>query len=154
MTSCPCNPDKELSECCGPFLAGDIKPLTAEALMRSRYTAYVNGEFNYLLNTWHESRREAAPDFGALAGIRWNGLEIIHSEAGGPEDREGTVEFKVQYQEAGTSHIMHEKSRFIREEDQWFYLDGKIMPLRSSKTGRNEPCPCGSGKKYKKCCMK
>jgi SEC-C motif-containing protein len=63
------------------------------------------------------------------------------------------VEFKVHYQEAGAPLILHEKSRFIKEEGKWFYLNGTVMPRISVKIGRNEPCPCGSGKKYKKCCQ-
>ena len=152
MTLCSCNSQKEFSQCCGPYLAGTAKPPTAEALMRSRYSAYVHGNFSYLLDTWHASSRTSA-DFGAMTGIRWNGLEIIAVEAGGPDEQEGMVEFKVYYQEAGAPLILHEKSRFIKEEDQWFYVNGTVQPKRSVKIGRNDPCPCGSGKKYKKCCQ-
>ena len=153
MSTCPCDPAREFSECCGPYLSGDAPPPTAEALMRSRYSAYVRGDFPYLLATWHSSNRQKV-DFGAQEGIRWTGLEILNTAAGGPEDQEGTVEFIVSYTQSGTARTMHEKSRFVQEDDRWFYVDGIIMPQRSVKVGRNEPCPCGSGKKFKKCCQK
>jgi len=151
MPACPCDPARNFSECCGPYLNGEAPPPTAEALMRSRYSAYVRGEFAYLLATWHASNRQQV-DFSAQEGIRWTGLEILNTAAGGPDDREGTVEFIVSYTQAGTDRTMYEKSRFVQEDGRWFYIDGIIMPQRSAKVGRNEPCPCGSGRKYKKCC--
>jgi len=156
MTTCPCTPQKDFSECCGPFLLGAATPPTAEALMRSRYSAYVRGDFSYLIDTWHSSERESAPDFGALTGIRWTGLEVLDTESGGPSDREGTVEFVVRYQRSGTNHVLHEKSRFIREDGRWYYVDGEVIrprPAHAAKVGPNNPCPCGSGRKYKKCCL-
>jgi SEC-C motif-containing protein len=155
MTTCPCNPSNSYLDCCAPYLSGEKLPPTAEALMRSRYSAYVLGEFEYLLDTWHPDQREAGVDFGARKGIRWHGLEILAVEDGRQSDTEGMVEFKVRYQSGGLARILHEKSRFTRVEEKWFYVDGDLIPsppVRSVKVGRNESCPCGSGKKYKKCC--
>lgn len=155
MATCPCNPEKNFDDCCGPYLSGAATAPTAEALMRSRYSAYVRGNFSYLTNTWHPSSRGSAPDFGAMAGIRWTGLQIVQIEFGGQDDREGMVEFIVSYQKSGKELFLHEKSRFSRENGCWFYVDGDFVrqqPARTTKIGRNEPCPCGSGRKYKKCC--
>ncbi|MCF6291414.1 MAG: SEC-C domain-containing protein [Desulfobacterales bacterium] len=154
MNPCPCNPEKDFAECCYPYLSGAAPAPSAEALMRSRYSAYVNGEFNYLLDTWHPDNRDSAPDFAAQAGIRWQGLEIIAMQAGNPDDTEGMVEFKVKYEAGGRTNFLHEKSTFVKEKGKWFYVSGKTMPCLSTKVGRNEPCPCGSGRKYKKCCMR
>jgi SEC-C motif-containing protein len=124
--------------------------------MRSRYTAYVRGDFDYLLKTWHPEERDKHVDFGAQEGIRWQGLEIIDTENGDDTDTEGIVEFKVYFQRNELARVLHEKSRFIKEEDNWYYVDGDVLPTepaRSLKVGRNKPCPCGSGKKYKKCCL-
>jgi SEC-C motif-containing protein len=156
MINCPCNPDQQYVDCCGPYLSGAVLPPTAEALMRSRYSAYVLGKFDYLLDTWHPDQRDASVDFGVKDGIRWQGLEILAVEKGAPNDQDGTVEFKVLYHGGGLRRILHEKSYFQQQDGKWFYVNGDIMsspPVRSlHKVGRNEPCFCGSGRKYKKCC--
>ncbi|MGL5427819.1 MAG: YchJ family protein, partial [Cetobacterium sp.] len=87
----------------------------------------------------------------------WVGLEIISTEEGTENDEEGIVEFKVSYKENGKDIIHHEKSKFIKVDGQWLYhgwlpLQGTIV--KDEKIGRNDPCLCGSGKKYKKCCAK
>jgi len=156
MTTCPCNPEKEYDQCCGPYLAGEKIPPTAEALMRSRYTAYTRDDFAYVIRTNHPSTRPSEKDFDDGVKIDWLGLDIL-SASGGEEDREGGVEFVARYQVNGQKMQQHERSQFVKEEGQWFYLDGEIVkppPVRVEKVGRNEPCPCGSGKKYKKCCHK
>jgi SEC-C motif-containing protein len=155
---CHCGSDKEFDQCCGPFLTGEELPSTAEALMRSRYSAYVIEDYAYVLRTCHASTRPEDDEFDDQASVEWTGLEIIETEAGGEGDDEGTVEFIARYQASGGGVLgMHEKGSFVREDGQWFYLDGDLVkapPVRSAKVGRNEPCPCGSGKKNKKCCLK
>jgi len=156
MSLCPCQSAKEFDLCCGPYLAGEQLPPTAEALMRSRYVAYARKEFDYVVNTWHVSNRPAATDFGEHGRLTWTGLEIRDTEAGGPDDTEGTVEFVARCDARGVTNVLHEKSFFRKEDDRWFYLDGEVIqqqPVRSLKVGRNEPCPCGSGRKHKKCCL-
>ncbi|NTV15128.1 MAG: hypothetical protein HGA96_14555 [Desulfobulbaceae bacterium] len=157
MTICPCNPEKEFAHCCGPYLAGEKLPPTAEALMRSRYTAYTLDDYGYVIRTSHPSNRPSEKDFTDEVKIDWLGLDILDTAAGGEEDREGEVEFVARYQVSGRKMQQHERSQFIKEEGQWFYQDGDIVKppqAHSEKVGRNEPCPCGSGKKYKKCCYK
>jgi SEC-C motif-containing protein len=155
MTTCPCNPEKEFDQCCGPYLAGEKQAPTAEALMRSRFSAYAREDYGYVLRTCHRSTRPSEKDFEGNASVNWTALEILYTEAGGENNAEGMVEFIARYESSGQSFGLHEKSRFLKEDGQWFYLDGDIIkppPVRSEKIGRNEPCPCGSGKKYKKCC--
>lgn len=116
--------------------------------MRSRYSAYVLKNNVYLSTTWHSSSRPAALDVNADE-TPWQRLSIIATEKGREADTEGTVEF-VAYFSGGQ---LHERSRFVKEEGNWFYLDGKILPpVVTAKVGRNDLCPCGSGKKYKRCC--
>jgi len=116
--------------------------------MRSRYTGYVLKLSEYLSRTWHSSTRPSSLDI-ADDQTPWQRLEIIATDKGGQNDAEGSVEFAAFFR----GGQMHERSRFVKEDGRWFYLDGEIMPPASmKKVGRNDPCPCGSGKKYKKCC--
>ena len=157
MTVCPCNPERDFDQCCGPYLAGTEKAPTAEALMRSRYSAYVLEDYAYVLRTCHPSTRPSAKEFEGSGTAVWCGLEILETEAGGENDNEGVVEFVASYEVSGGVLGLRERSRFIREDGEWFYVDGDIIkspPAKSAKIGRNEPCPCGSGKKYKKCCYR
>jgi SEC-C motif-containing protein len=160
MAECPCGSGKEFEGCCSPLINGEQAATTAEALMRSRYSAYVNGVIDYLGETLHPDYRN---DYDAAATRKWAeqsdwcGLEIRSVEQGGENDDEGMVEFVASYKTKGTIYHHHELSRFCRHQGRWYYVDGKIAPpetvTRSEpRVGRNDPCPCGSGKKYKKCC--
>jgi SEC-C motif-containing protein len=145
--ACPCGSGLSLAGCCGPLLGG-AAAATAEALMRSRYTAYVLGDERYLLASWHRSTRPAAvPMEGRPA---WCGLELRATVAGRAGDAEGRVEFVARYTEGGRPGVLHETSRFIREGGHWYYLDGRLHA--EERPGRNAPCPCGSGRKFKRCC--
>ena len=152
---CPCNSGSPYSDCCEPLIAGDVIAGTAESLMRSRYTAYVVRDVDYLLKTWHPSTRPSVIDPATIP--EWYGLHIVHTEAGSENDDQGVVEFKATALSQGKMWRLHEVSRFVNEEGQWFYVNGDIKgdspPVKKPpKVGRNEPCPCGSGKKFKKCC--
>lgn len=144
--------------CCGPLIAG--KPaLTAEALMRSRYTAYTLGNLAYIEET---CAGEAALAFDrgemerSLPGTEWHGLAIDATEAGGESDTTGTVTFTVRYRQHGRLFSQSETSQFRRVMGAWRYTKGSVAlsapKPASAAIGRNDPCPCGSGKKYKKCC--
>jgi SEC-C motif-containing protein len=157
MTSCPCNPEKKFDECCGPYLSGKINAPTAEILMRSRYSAFSRKEYDYIIRTTHESTRPDEKEFDQQGEPAWAGLEIISTEKGKEGDSEGTVEFIARYKSSGATYKYHELSSFVHEDGQWYYVDGDIIPqqtVRSEKIGRNQPCPCGSGKKHKKCCLR
>ena len=153
---CPCGSQNSFADCCGPYLSGEKTPPTAEALMRSRYTAYARMDDDYLLATWHPDTRpntKTPSDDGD--GTVWTGLSVLRTEAGQPGDSTGIVEFIARCEVNGTASQLHEISDFIHDGERWLYVDGGTQqPLRreSPKVGRNEPCPCGSGKKYKKCC--
>lgn len=93
--------------------------------MRSRYSGYVFAREDYLLRTWHESTRPGTLDLSGNADtVNWLGLKIIRTEAGGPADQQGVVEFVARYKIGGKAHRLHETSRFIRKDGQWLYLDG------------------------------
>ena len=152
---CPCNSGNAYSSCCEPLIVGQECAVTAEALMRSRYTAYVVKDVNYLLRTWHSSTRPATMVPVTISD--WYGLHIVRTQAGNESDTHGVVEFKAKAVYGKKILNLHEVSRFVKENNQWLYIDGDILespPVVSHKVGRNAPCPCGSGKKYKRCCGK
>jgi SEC-C motif-containing protein len=155
---CPCCSGRPYSECCGPFIAGKNAP-TAEALMRSRYTAYVEHAIDYIVETCAEDEKERIDVEETSSWSRrskWLGLKIISVEKGSLNDSEGTVEFEAYYEIDGLKETHHEKANFKKKDNSWYYTEGNVKPktvIRTGpKTGRNEPCPCGSGKKYKHCC--
>lgn len=147
--ACPCSSGHSYGNCCGPFHRGDAIPATPEQLMRSRYSAYaLHNEF-YLQQSWHSSTRSAALELPVE--MQWLGLHIIDAPA--PEGNQGWVEFSARFRHAGRVEQLHERSRFVYEEGHWFYIDG-LLPAtaKPAKISRNDPCPCGSGRKYKRCC--
>jgi SEC-C motif domain protein len=97
---------------------------TAEALMRSRYTAFVRGDAAYLLRSWHPDTRPPALD---VAGPRWTGLCIVATEAGRARDETGVVEFEARYEEGGRPGARRERSRFSRVDGCWVYVDGTAV---------------------------
>ena len=159
---CPCGSGAPLSSCCKPVIDGTAKALTAEALMRSRYTAYTLQEINYLASTLDANELRDFDKDGTAKWARdsaWMGLEIVQTSAGAADDKDGVVEFKARYKRDGVLHEHHEVSQFQKVDGTWLYCGGKsVAPVQfrrdAPKTGRNEPCPCGSGMKYKKCCGK
>jgi SEC-C motif-containing protein len=124
-TPCPCGSGKDLQDCCGRWHAGEAAP-TAEALMRSRYSAYVLGREDYLLATWHESTRPAALDLAAQSPTpTWLGLSVKRHE--NPSPATAIVEFIARLRMGGGSaERMRETSRFVRENGRWFYVDGEL----------------------------
>lgn len=152
---CPCKSGKPYSKCCEPYITGKENAPTAEALMRSRYTAFVKKEVDYIIKTRHPS---AGPNELELDIIpAWISLQIVRTEDGQENDTHGIVEFKANAIVDHKIAVLHEVSEFEKNDGQWFYVDGQInesfRPI-SQKIGRNVPCPCGSGKKFKKCCGK
>ncbi len=117
--------------------------------MRSRYCAYVLDDGEYLSNTWHPDFRPS--QLTGDSGIRWIGLTIIDSEE---QDIQALVEFEARLLVNGQVQAMHEKSAFTLEQGRWLYTSGEMLTptFQPWKPGRNESCPCGSGKKFKRCC--
>jgi SEC-C motif-containing protein len=120
-TACPCGSSRSYADCCGPWHSGAPAP-DAEALMRSRYSAYVLGRKEYLLGTWHASTRPARLDVGPGASAKWLGLEVIRHESTGAD--RAIVEFVARFKSFGFSRRLHEISRFVRIDGRWFYVDG------------------------------
>lgn len=122
--SCPCGSNKAIGECCGAVIAGKVVAVTAEALMRSRYTAYVTGQEAYLLASWHSSTRPATLGLADEAPVKWLGLEVRRCEQ--QDADHATIEFVARHKVNGRAHRLHETSRFVREQGRWYYLDGDI----------------------------
>ncbi|WP_062984314.1 YchJ family protein [Nocardia anaemiae] len=122
---CPCKRGEAFGACCGPVLAGERSAGTAEALMRSRYTAFVVGDTEYLLRSWHPRTRPKTLELDPAQ--RWLFLEILRTERGGPFDDTGIVEFLAHYK-ADRRGSLHEVSTFTRVDGAWVYLDGVIEP--------------------------
>jgi SEC-C motif-containing protein len=122
--ACPCESGQAYGDCCGRWHAGladGVLAPTPEALIRSRYSAYVLGLLEYLLTTWHPS---TAPGDLELPPLKWLGLEVRHAQTTGDA---GVVEFVARYREGGRGVRLHEISRFVREDGRWLYIDGQMQ---------------------------
>ena len=152
---CPCGSGKPTDMCCLPVILGEMMATSPEQLMRSRYSAYALRQADYILSSWHSSTRpaemllEGAPD--------WTGLKLV--DTADVKTRPGEVayvEFIAGFMDNGAPGVMRERSRFLKEQGQWRYVDGVQIDTSdetlTKKPGRNDPCVCGSGKKFKKCC--
>ena len=159
---CPCSSELSYADCCEPLHTNVKKAETAEALMRSRYSAHVKVIVPYIIDTFHPEIRDRYDEqviYSWAAYTAWKRLEIVSTEAGGPKDKEGKVEFKAWFlNQQGLLVPHHELSTFTRHEGDWKFSLGEKVALKpvvkEEKIGRNDPCTCGSGKKYKKCCGK
>ena len=161
MKNCPCGSGLAYGECCQPYIEGSKNAPTAEALMRSRYSAYVEHEIDYIVETCSGDEKDKIDISQTKTWSersKWLGLKILAAEKGGQADSEGTVEFEALYEIDGLNENHHEKANFKKQDGRWFYTEGSVMPrtvIRTGpKVGRNELCPCNSGKKYKHCCGK
>lgn len=149
--TCPCGSGQLLSACCAPIIGAARLAATPVELMRSRYSAYVLQDINYLISSWH-------PDCAAhhwreqlvasAAETQWRGLTIVSHQVD-KQGSHGQVEFIARFYDVKQQRpgFIHERSRFVRLDGCWYYRDGTHL-----QPNRNDPCPCGSGKKYKKCC--
>lgn len=158
MTNCTCGSGRNFDDCCGPILAG-TPAATAEALLRSRYTAFASGNTDYLVETLTSDIRGEFDQIEAestAAEAKWQKLEIRSITGGGVNDETGVIEFVADFSLRGEQRIHHEVSQFRREGGRWLCAGGQMNPrpatVHVTKVGRNDPCSCGSGKKYKKCC--
>lgn len=150
---CPCCSGRSFALCCGPLLEGQPAS-SAEALMRSRYTAFCLNNIEYLLCTMAEERREgfdSAEVEAWNAQTRWTGLEVLDVSTMGEL---GIVRFRTSFFRNGRAHSISERSVFSLRDGRWYYVAGEHedTPRTVVKPGRNAMCPCGSGKKFKKCC--
>lgn len=120
---CPCLSGETYAGCCGKYHSGAGTAPTAEALMRSRYSAFAIGDRQYLLDTWHPSTRPA--DLELDAELQWRRLDIVETSAGGPLDDRGVVHFRAHYRSGAARGVQEETSRFVRISGDWLYLDGE-----------------------------
>ncbi|WP_270450744.1 YchJ family protein [Kocuria marina] len=122
MSVCPCGglpAGAPFERCCGPAVRNERWPATAEALMRSRYTAFATGIDDHLFRTWHPAHRPA--DTASDPRVEWTGLTIVRTEAGGEDDAAGTVEFEAHHRGPDGPDVLHENSRFAQRAGRWFY---------------------------------
>jgi SEC-C motif-containing protein len=130
--------------------------------MRARFTAYAIGAIEYLEESIHPAHRDGVDRASTKAwsdNAEWHGLDVIATEAGGPDDVKGVVEFRARFSIKGVPQEHHERATFEKKDDRWYFVDGELVRKKpvtreGPRVGRNDPCPCGSGKKYKKCCGK
>ncbi|WP_445940880.1 YchJ family protein [Pseudomonas sp.] len=149
-TTCPCGSGQLLTLCCGLYHAGTPAP-SAEALMRSRYSAYALGLIDYLARSTLPAQ-QAGLDHDAIRawslGSTWLGLEVEQTQLIEGEPQHAYVTFTAHWRDAGGAHSHRERSAFVRNNGQWYFID----PTVELKVGRNDACPCASGQKFKKCC--
>ena len=161
---CPCRlmaaEKLSLAACCGPNLEAPSRAPTAEAQMRARYSAYVLGKLDFIHDTMAPETRK---EFDRKSVARWSsqsqwlGLEVQATENGQPGDAEGVVEFSAHFTAEGKKQEHHERAlfRFEPTDKAWVFVDAlnriKAPVVKGPQPGRNDPCPCGSGKKFKKC---
>lgn len=178
--TCPCGLSRSYEDCCGRYISGAELPPTAEALMRSRYTAFTRGEYAYIGQTFADAAEREAHAKGAEDWAKsgtFKRLEVLGTHQGGPRDTKGIVEFVATYTQDGVGWDHHETSHFEKDvSGRWLYAggdghrhregethhhhghhghshghSGHTVRREGPKVGRNDPCPCGSGQKYKKC---
>ncbi|MFY8273276.1 YchJ family protein [Pseudoalteromonas sp. SSDWG2] len=149
---CFCGSPQPYEQCCGVYILGGQKAPSPLALMKSRYSAFCTKAIDYLCDTCStnaivDNTKEDVAQFADVA--QFVNLEIVDSQL---EATPPVVEFKAYYLFNNTLSCIHERSSFVFERDQWCYDKGVIFPSKDVKVNRNDPCPCGSSKKFKKCC--
>ena len=160
MSTCPCGSGVNYADCCEPVISGAQPASTAEQLMRARYSAYVGAQMDFIFETTHPDQRQGYDHAGTkewAESSEWLGLEIVATQQGGHDEERGEVEFIARFNEKGIAREHHENAEFKKEQGRWYFSEGnmvKAKPITVTKIGRNDPCTCGSGLKYKKCCGK
>ena len=147
-TLCPCQSERVYTECCAPFHAREAAASTAEELMRSRYSAYVLQEIDYIVDTTVHAQQNLLDkqDLAAWSKqTQWSGLKVIRHVLFGK--LHALVEFKAYFEENGQTECHHELSAFVKIDGRWYFIDPTVA-LPTMK----QPCVCGSGKKFKACC--
>ena len=158
--TCHCGLSEKYETCCGSIIDGTRFPSTAEELMRARYSAHVVGAIDYIVDTHDPKKRGDVKRANIEEWSKesdWLGLEIVAKRYGGASDHKGNVEFIARFKRDGKEQEHREFSNLRRIDNRWCYVDGRVRMAdpevrAEKKIGRNDACPCGSGKKYKKCC--
>lgn len=160
---CPCGSNAHYEMCCGMYHNNPGTAPTAEALMRSRYSAFALQKFDYIAATQkleQDPEQNSADISDSNGDTQWVKLEILETQDGGPKDKTGMVEFAAHFKEGSNTGRLSERSLFEKIDGVWMYVSGEheiqghtpYVAPDAAKVGRNDPCLCGSGKKYKKCC--
>ncbi len=155
---CPCGSGASFADCCERVIKGERAPETAEELMRARYSAFATGAIAFIVASTHSStRREVDIPYTTewSQNSTWQGLQILDTKD--VDDNKTLVSFEAKFTQKGEAQTHREKSVFEREEGEWRFVTGDELKnptvrYETPRPGRNEPCPCGSSKKYKKCC--
>lgn len=150
---CLCGSGLPSEQCCRIYHNGSRFAETAEILMRSRFTAYAYQDDSYLLAAWDNAKKPQSIVFSKDKTV-WTKLEIVNVKKGAINDAKGLVEFKAYFKRDDEDQVMHELSRFKKSGGRWYYLDGLVKSVGQPKTGNDQGknAPCGSGKKFKRCC--
>ncbi|MBI4979204.1 MAG: SEC-C domain-containing protein [Spirochaetes bacterium] len=156
MVLCTCCSNRAYDECCGPIIAGAAGASTAEALFRARYTAFAVRNLDFVDRTHAPEIRD---DFNRAEaerladGCEWQDLQIRRADETGDT---AEVEYVVRFRKDGQDITSAAVSRFRRDNGEWFFVNSEMKPMSVPRTGpkagRNDPCPCSSGKKFKHCC--
>lgn len=156
--ACPCGSGTRFADCCEQVINGERECQTAEELMRARYAAFATGAIEFIVATTH-SRTRREIDISQISdwsqNSTWRGLQIIDTKVVG--NNKAHVSFEAQFTQHGKDQSHKERSVFEREDGKWRFVTGEELKnptvrYETPRPGRNEPCSCGSGKKYKKCC--
>ncbi len=155
--ACPCGSGRAYGECCEPVLRQLRIPATAEELMRARFTAHVVGDYPFLHRTYLGTASLPFVEEEVAPSENWMRL-VVHGHEPGRTPDSAFVDFSAYYSQGSGEGVLHEKAEFARRDGRWIYTRAARLgpaPVRSAhpKVGRNDPCPCGSGKKYKNCCL-
>ncbi len=149
---CPCGSAVTYQTCCGQWIEGQLSPSTPEQLMRSRYTAYTIANIDYIKRTMCGPAAEGFNEVSAAQWarrVKWVGLNVLSAPPA--QDTDLQVEYIARYIEQDALACIHEISEFHLENGRWFYTNGKVISHPVQALDRYDPCPCGSGKKYKFC---
>jgi SEC-C motif-containing protein len=153
IKNCFCGNEFTFEQCCKPIVDGKVDAINAEVLMRSRFTAYVIKDYQYILQTYASAQRNnlsVSKLTASAKGTHWLSLQVLTHRS---QENTAQVEFKAFYQADNAYYVMHELSDFVFEVGKWLYTNGVIQKDSGEFTPeRNSPCLCSSGKKFKKCC--
>jgi len=155
---CPCGSGANFADCCEQIINGERESRTADELMRARYSAFATGAIDFIVSSTHSRTRpeidlQYTREWSQTS--TWRGLQIFETKL--VDDNKAYVSFEALFTQAGKDQSHREKAEFERENGKWRFVTGEELKnptvrYETPRVGRNEPCPCGSGKKFKKCC--
>lgn len=155
MSKCACGSGLDFDQCCGPIIGGSPAP-SAEALLRARYVAFCDGNMDFLAATLAPEKMEDFERAEVEASAKEAKAQFVEVRRVNDQGDVAEIEYVAYFRINNQPHAHHELGLFRRDDGKWLYVDGQVNPKTAprqvEKVGRNDPCPCGSGNKYKKCC--